>query len=76
MNEIILSANSRSVGKRIVELAIPPTINILAIKRADVYISPNGSTKLLANDILHVLAEDQSSLELFGEVLDIKIESK
>ncbi len=76
MNEILLTENSSSVGKRIVELTIPPTINILAIKRADVYISPNGSTKLLANDILHVLAEDESSLDLFGQSLDIKIESK
>jgi potassium/hydrogen antiporter len=75
MNEIIISQNSRSVGKRIVELTVPPTINILAIKRADVYISPNGSTKLLANDILYVLAEDKSSLELLGEILDLKIES-
>jgi cell volume regulation protein A len=47
MQEVILTANSKSVGKRIVDLTIPPTINILAIKRAGVYISPNGSTKLL-----------------------------
>ncbi len=76
MNEIVVTVNSRSVGKRIVELSIPPTINILAIKRAGVYISPNGSTKLLANDILHVLAEDKDSLELFGHYLDIAIENK
>ena len=70
MKEIVLTANSASVGKRIVELAIPPTINILAIKREDVFLSPNGSTKLLANDILYVLAEDENSLVSLKHSLD------
>ncbi len=71
MQEIILMENSKAVGKRIVELMIPATVNILAIKRADVYIAPNGSTKLQANDILYLLAEDKRSLELLEESLAI-----
>jgi cell volume regulation protein A len=74
MQEITLMENSKAVGKRIVELMIPATVNILAIKRADVYIAPNGSTKLQANDILYLLAEDKRSLELLEESLDLKIE--
>ena len=62
MLEITLTENSKAVGKRIVELMIPATVNILAIKRAHVYIAPNGSTKLQANDILYLLAEDKGSL--------------
>lgn len=76
MTEIILTENSRSIGKRIVELNIPAMINILAVKRAGVYISPNGSTKLQTNDILYVLAEDKRSLELLGDTLDVQITGK
>jgi len=71
MVEIILPENPQSVDKRIVELAIPATINILVIKRAGVYISPNGSTKLQVNDILYVLAEDKNSLALLEQSLGI-----
>ncbi len=71
MIELTLLKDSKSVGKRIVELAVPPTTNILAIKRAGVYISPNGSTKLQANDILHVLAEDKNALLLLEQSLGI-----
>lgn len=73
MQELILNEGSKAVGKRIVELRMPATVNILAIKRSDVYIAPNGSTKLQANDILHVLAEDKRALEMLAERLDIKL---
>jgi cell volume regulation protein A len=70
MQKIILTENSKAVGKKVVDLQIPSTVNILAIKRSEVYIAPNGSTKLQANDILYVLAEDKRSLELLGQSLD------
>lgn len=72
MQELTLTNASKAVGRRIVELMIPATVNILAIKRADVYIAPNGSTKLQANDILYLLAEDKSSLQLFEESFAIE----
>ena len=71
MTAIVLAENSTSIGKRIVELAVPATTNILAIKRRDVYISPNGSTMLQVNDILYVLAEDADSLALLEQSLGI-----
>ena len=73
MIEVIVPESSNSTGKRIVELAIPATINILVIKRSGVYISPNGSTKIQANDILYILAEDKNSIGLLEGALGIKI---
>lgn len=75
MTEIILSPGTPASGKRIVELAIPAAVNILAIKRNDVFIAPNGSTLLLEGDVLHVLAENKKSLDLLGESLGMKPEN-
>ena len=69
LEKVAVPKGSRVVGKRIVELSLPATINIVAIKRSDVYIAPNGSTKLMANDVLHILAEEKGSLEEVDELL-------
>jgi cell volume regulation protein A len=69
MHEIMLAENSKAVNKRIVDLGVPATVNILAIRRGAVYIAPVGSTKLLASDVLHVLAEDKPSLQLLVQTL-------
>jgi cell volume regulation protein A len=66
MHEITLAPDSNAVGKRIVELSIPPTINIMAIKRNSDYIAPNGSTKLMANDTLFVLTDDKDLTRIQG----------
>jgi potassium/hydrogen antiporter len=71
MKEINVLENSTAVGKRIVELSIPATVNILAIKRNNVFIAPNGSTRLLAGDTLHVLAENKESLLSLNKSLGI-----
>jgi cell volume regulation protein A len=73
MQEIILAKESNAAGKRIVELKIPATVTILAIKRSGVFIAPNGSTKLMAGDILHVLAEDKNSLDALKSALGIPL---
>jgi potassium/hydrogen antiporter len=73
MQEVFVAENSKAIGKRILDLMIPSTVNIVAIKRSDVYIVPNGSTTIQAEDILHVLAEDERSVELLGEALDVKV---
>jgi cell volume regulation protein A len=73
MLKIILAEDSTAAGKRIVELSIPATVTILAIKRNNVFIAPNGSTKLLAGDILHVLAENKQSLSVLGEALGMDV---
>ena len=73
MREIVLPDQSKAVYKKIVDLRIPATVNILSIKRGDVYISPNGSTRLQAADVLYVLAEDKSSVDALYKSLDIKL---
>jgi cell volume regulation protein A len=69
----LLIKDSHAIGKRIVDLGVPATINILAIKRNDVFIVPNGSTKILENDIVFALAEDKHSLELLAQSLDVDV---
>lgn len=76
MQQIILPEDSPAIGKRIVELHIPPNVNIVAIRRSDVFIAPNGTTKLMAKDILHVLAEDFKSLEHLAQGLGIQLMNK
>jgi len=73
MREIVLAKHAKAAGKRIVELAIPPTVNILAIKRDNVFIAPNGSTKLIAGDTLHILAENRESLDVLGHSLGMEL---
>ncbi|HWI90241.1 MAG TPA: potassium/proton antiporter [Flavisolibacter sp.] len=69
LQEIVLPDNSIASGKRIVELHVPSAVNIVAVKRGNVFIAPNGSTKLMSGDILHVLVEDKNSLETFRRKL-------
>lgn len=73
MKEITLTKNSKAIGKRIVELGIHASVTILAIKRGNVFIAPDGSTKLQSNDILYLLAEDKPALQLFGQSLDVQL---
>jgi potassium/hydrogen antiporter len=71
MVKIELRQPSKAIGKRIVELNIPAMVNILAIKRSDVFIAPNGSTKLQEADMIYALAEDARALDLLYVSLDI-----
>jgi potassium/hydrogen antiporter len=71
MQELILDHNSSALNKRIVDLKIPATVTIMAVKRNDVFIAPRGSTKLLENDILYILAEDKTALDSLAENLGI-----
>ena len=71
MQKVVLTADSNAVEKRIVELNIPTGVTILAIKRNDVFIAPNGSTKLMAGDILNILAEDNEAVEQLLKSLNI-----
>jgi cell volume regulation protein A len=73
MQQIMLPQESKAAGKRIVELKIPATVNILAIKRSNVFIAPNGSTKLMGGDILHVLAEDKNALDTLLNALELSL---
>ncbi|MGZ5245848.1 MAG: TrkA C-terminal domain-containing protein, partial [Flavitalea sp.] len=71
MQELILDHSSTAINKRIVDLEIPATVTIMAVKRNDVFIAPRGSTKLLENDILYILAEDKAALDSLAENLGV-----
>ncbi|HEX2936711.1 MAG TPA: potassium/proton antiporter [Bacteroidales bacterium] len=67
--EINVPEGCPSIGKQLVELKLPKTIEISFIQRNNKYITPNGSTPIEANDKLFVLAENNESLEKVFECL-------
>lgn len=72
LKEITITADSPAAGKPIVYLGIPLSVHIIYIKRDGQYIQPVGSTRILANDTLYVLADNQSALEHTYAALQIK----
>ena len=69
MLEIIVPADSAAAGKRIVELGIPPGINIMAIRRDNIYITPVGSTGIEPGDVLFVMIQNTNALTQFKSIL-------
>jgi cell volume regulation protein A len=60
MQEFEIASNFQAVNKRIVDLNFPKSAFIIMIKRNGQYIRPGGSTMLLANDVLMVIADNQN----------------
>jgi len=69
MTEVFIEATSPASNRQIVELGIPPGINILAIQRDSIYITPVGSTKLQKGDKLYVIAQNKESLAQLERLL-------
>jgi len=69
MLEIIIDEKAFCSGKKIVKLGIPSSVNIMAIKRGEIFISPKGSTILQPKDRLFILAEDEIALETIKKIL-------
>lgn len=67
--EIYIPSDSKVVGKKIVHLGLPTTIQIISIARKEEYIIPTGSTKLLAGDTLFILAEDKAVLQYISDIV-------
>ncbi len=74
MVEIVIDPSSKITGKKIVMLGFPKAAHIMTIKRGDKYIVPVGSTKLLAEDKLLVLAEDKETLQKVYDTLQINVQ--
>lgn len=62
ITEISINANSTAVHKKIVDLSFPKNAIIAMIKRDNSFITPNGATVIKPNDILVILAENQTEL--------------
>lgn len=71
MAEIQIPENSFAVNKKIVELEFPKSAIIAMIKKAEAYITPNGSTEIEANDILIVLSDKQDGINKVYESLKV-----
>ena len=69
MQSFILKQHATAAKKRIVELGLPSTINIISIKRDGLFIAPNGFTQLMEGDELTVLADDKVALESMKAML-------
>jgi len=71
LTEIVIPDNCVIIGKQIVQLGLPKTTLISFIQRDSKYITPNGSTTLMAEDKLYILSEDKESLEKVFDCLGI-----
>lgn len=62
MEEIRIEPGNAVTGKMIVDIAFPKTAIIAMIKRGEQYITPNGATQILENDVLIVLSTSAEGL--------------
>lgn len=70
MKEIIITPQCFAVNKKIVDLSFPKNAIIAMIKRADVYITPNGSTVIESGDTMVVLSDNMEGLDQVQECLN------
>jgi potassium/hydrogen antiporter len=63
MRTAIVHSGSPAAGKKIVEMAVPYSVYIMAIERDRHFIQPNGSTRILEEDVLYFLGDDHSSVD-------------
>jgi len=71
MKEYVLGADHYAVDKKVVDLNFPKNTIIAMIKRNNSYITPNGSTIIMANDTLVVLSDNKEGLENVDEWLSM-----
>ena len=67
MKEVILSSESKAIGKKIVDLHFPSSTYIISVKRNGQFIQPTGSDKLQSGDRLLLLSNNKNELQ---DVLD------
>ena len=73
LKKIKLSTSSFVKGKRIVDVGVPPVINIVAVDRGGSFLVPNGSTRLYVDDVLYVVSADENALVNFEEILSKRL---
>jgi potassium/hydrogen antiporter len=71
MAEILIPDDGFAAGKKIVELHFPSTASIALINRQGKFISPNGSTVIMTNDVLIVISENKESMDMVYECLKV-----
>lgn len=69
LKEIVLKPDCPAIGKKIVDIGFPSTARIAIIKRDGKYLIPEGSTVIEKGDMLVVLAENESSLDMVKDCI-------
>jgi potassium/hydrogen antiporter len=69
MRELMVANNSPAIGKRIMDLKIPPAVIIALIKRNGKYFTPGGATELNAGDLLIILSDKEDKIEQAFSIL-------
>ena len=68
--QVALSNDSIHIRRKILELHLPPEIQIIAIQRDGAHFQPVGSTRLEPGDHLSILAKDSDDLAKFRAELN------
>jgi len=69
MQQYLIEDSSPALNKKIVDLHLPTPVKILVIKRNNLYIKPDGFTKIQAGDILYLLAADKDTMSLAMNII-------
>jgi potassium/hydrogen antiporter len=64
LREIIVPNDSKVVGRKIITLQFPADTVIALIRRNNIYITPDGNTKLEAGDLLSILSGKEENMEV------------
>ncbi len=72
LTEITVPADSKAIGKKIVDVGIPKTAVISFIQRNGKYITPGGATQLESNDRLFVISENAEDISKISVCLESK----
>ncbi|MCH7403519.1 potassium/proton antiporter [Belliella kenyensis] len=73
MSEIVISEENEIVGKKILEIGFPKNAIIAMLRREGEYITPKGTTEIMAWDQLLILSENKEALQKVHEVLGVKL---
>lgn len=65
------TAQYELVGKKLMEVILPPDVLVAIIERDGVSITPKGHTELLENDILTIIGEPKSISQLIKKYLEV-----
>ena len=62
MTEILITEQTLSYGKNLIEMPLPDKTLVVMVKRGEQYFVPTGQTELHAGDKLLVISDDEEAL--------------
>jgi potassium/hydrogen antiporter len=69
LREVLLTGGAGSIGKKIVELHLPETVQLISICRNGVYLQPTGADKLEAGDLLLLTMDKKEDFSRINKLL-------